>query len=69
MTETLKININSPAQETHCSQCGTEYKNIGHPLKPGVIMMVTCDCTLVMEEAGPGTTRYRLVPPGDPKES
>lgn len=30
--------------EKACSVCGEEYINIGHPLKPGVIMMRDCAC-------------------------
>lgn len=30
--------------EKMCSVCGEEYVNIGHPLKPGVIMMRDCAC-------------------------
>ncbi len=30
---------------THCPQCGAEYRNIQHPLKPlGVNMARECDC-------------------------
>lgn len=30
--------------ERSCSVCGEEYVNIGHSLKPGVIMMRDCAC-------------------------
>ena len=30
--------------EKSCSACGEEYVNIGHPLKPGVVMMRDCAC-------------------------
>jgi hypothetical protein len=30
--------------EKMCSVCGEEFVNIGHPLKPGVIMMRDCAC-------------------------
>jgi hypothetical protein len=30
-----------------CPRCGSEYENVGHPLKPGVVMMRTCKCTTV----------------------
>jgi len=36
--------IKAIAFETHCPTCKTEYENIGHPLRPGVIMMRTCKC-------------------------
>jgi hypothetical protein len=32
-----------------CPRCGAEYENVGHPLKPGVIMMKTCKCTLAAQ--------------------
>lgn len=48
---------------THCPQCHAEYKNIGHPLRPGVIMMITCDCEVVTKQVSPGLTVSMLVPP------
>jgi len=40
----LEENIDSTAWEKLCSVCGEEYVNVGHPLKPGVIMMLDCAC-------------------------
>lgn len=30
--------------DTSCDVCGQKYENIGHPLKPGVIIMRVCGC-------------------------
>lgn len=53
---------------THCPQCKTEYKHIGHPLYPGAIMMSTCACKLVQTPDGNGGVIQTLVPP-DAQES
>lgn len=57
-----------PAMESHCAQCGAEYRNIQHPLKPpGVIMRRECDCKPVYTTvpSGPNafTTVITMVPP------
>lgn len=36
--------VNAPSFEENCSFCGAPFENIGHPLKPGVIMMQVCKC-------------------------
>lgn len=36
--------IKPPPHATHCQTCGQKYVHIEHPLKPGVIMMSSCDC-------------------------
>jgi hypothetical protein len=30
--------------EKDCPHCGAPHENVGHPLKPGVIMMRVCKC-------------------------
>lgn len=46
-----------------CPTCGEQYVNIGHPLKPGVIMMRTCGCRY--ESVMQGTTTITtLIQPG-----
>lgn len=56
--------IEGPAWETHCKNCGAEYKNIQHPMKPlGVCMMRTCECKAITEQVGNGTFITRMVPP------
>jgi hypothetical protein len=47
---------------THCPLCHATYENIGHPLKPGVIMQRLCKCTLRVQHQ-PGVTLTMLVPP------
>jgi hypothetical protein len=48
---------------THCPQCGTEYQNTQHPLKPaGVIMTSVCDCVPVVTTTGT-TTIVTWTPP------
>jgi hypothetical protein len=47
MPDTITTNQcqNSIGWESHCPDCGAEYRNIQHPLKPlGVTMMRVCDC-------------------------
>lgn len=60
--------IQSP---THCAQCGAEYRNIQHPLKPpGVIIQRLCECTPVMttQQTGPNSVIQitTMVPPEKP---
>ena len=40
----MNIENNSLAFEKNCPHCGAPYENVGHPLKPGVIMMRVCKC-------------------------
>lgn len=63
-----RMTIRVEAPPTHCSQCGAEYRNIQHPLKPpGVIMQRVCDCTPVTttQQVGDNATVSvtTLVPP------
>lgn len=60
MTQPTVIDV--PAQEDRCSQCGAEFENIGHPLKPGVIMQRHCKCEVVTICDG-ATSVTMLVPP------
>lgn len=59
------IHIEPPP--THCPQCGAEYRNIQHPLKPlGVIMRRECDCKVVTQSQQVGANAISvttLVPP------
>lgn len=42
-----------PWKET-CDACGARFENIGHPLKPGVVMMRSCKCEFVMQQGSDG---------------
>ncbi len=66
MAEHTVINIEPPP--THCPQCGAEYQNIQHPMRPpGVIMMRVCECRPVTTttQVGPNATVSvtTLIPP------
>lgn len=56
------MTIEMPAWENNCSQCGAEYENIGHPLKPGVIMMRLCKCVITIQSI-PGGQITIISPP------
>ncbi len=45
-----------------CPHCRTAFQNLGHPMKPGVIVMRTCACKIVTESVG-ATTLTMIVPP------
>lgn len=34
--------------EAHCGVCGGKFVNMEHPLKPGVIMLRTCQCEIAL---------------------
>lgn len=60
----MSTTIEIPAPPTHCPNCGAEYKNIQHPMKPlGVSMMRVCDCRPVTTTKD-GVTATVLVSPG-----
>ena len=48
-----------------CPNCKTPYENIGHPMKPGVIMQRTCKC-VVTTQAIEGGTLTIVTPPSEP---
>jgi len=54
--------MNSAPEET-CKQCGERFVNIGHPLKPGVIMQRICACVAEMHSSGPSSTVIITRPP------
>lgn len=50
-----------------CPNCREPYVNIGHPLRPGVIMQRVCGCKVEVGTGAPGTTIIKIVPPsGEP---
>jgi hypothetical protein len=57
--------IHIEAPPTHCDGCGAEYENIGHPMKPGVIVMRVCRCEVVTQPIKNGTITM-LIPPTKP---
>lgn len=58
--------MNIPAPPTHCGQCGAEYRNIQHPMRPpGVTIQRLCDCTATTKTVN-GVTTTVLVPPKIP---
>ncbi len=42
------------ALPTYCAACGAEYVHVGHPLKPGVTMALTCKCRFEIEQTESG---------------
>jgi hypothetical protein len=54
--------IHIPVPPDRCDTCGAEYENIGHPLKPGVVIMRRCKCEVVTQTHEYGTVTM-LVPP------
>lgn len=66
MPEETVIHIGPPP--THCAQCGAEYRNIQHPMRPpGVIIQRLCDCVPVVttQQTGPNSVTQitMMVPP------
>lgn len=45
-----------------CPDCKATYRNIGHPLRPGVIMQRACDCEYITVSDGAGTVTVRATP-------
>jgi hypothetical protein len=65
------IHIEPPP--THCANCGAEYENIQHPMKPpGVIIMRVCKCKPVYSTISLGNGNaiqvMTLVPPEQPTD-
>ena len=60
--------INALELPDRCDQCGAQYRNIQHPLKPpGVIMTRECNCkpvfSYVTDAHGNSIGTMTLVPP------
>jgi len=49
-----------------CPECKAEYENIGHPMKPGVIIMRVCKCEIVTQPIENGTVTMLVPPTKDP---
>lgn len=63
MPDTITSACNNIDFPSHCPQCGAEYRNIQHPLKPpGVIMTRECDCKPVFTTVGANSI-VTMVPP------
>jgi hypothetical protein len=58
-------NIEVSAQLDECPLCASAYENIGHPLKPGVIMMRVCKCKITMQTTSNGTITILTSPEED----
>jgi hypothetical protein len=48
-----------------CPYCRAAYTNIGHPLKPGVIMQRVCKCRVIVKtvKSGPNSISVTLLVP------
>lgn len=63
MTDVLANRADNDDGERVCSQCGSKYVNVEHPLKPGVSLQVVCKCEPVSVWLGDNKFTTTLLPP------